>query len=64
MSLEIGRSVKLGAADVAVVRLRTWSFNIRRQRFQNPDSEGPCRVVIATVTSPVWTVLWLAKLPL
>lgn len=34
VSLEIGRAVKLGAADVAVVRLRTWSLTSGGSAFR------------------------------
>lgn len=34
VSLEIGRSVKLGAADVAAVRLRTWRLTSGGSAFR------------------------------
>lgn len=34
VSLEIGRPVKLGAADVAVVRLRTWRLTSGGSAFR------------------------------
>lgn len=51
VSLEIGWSVKLGAADVAVVRFRTWG----QDGHQNLDPDGGFRrgIVVAEVALPV-----------